>query len=321
MGLFTLSMVKIAQALAGSDPAYEAEVSRYLDYFAKLARAVDEKGLWSERDQFFYDVLRTPSGESVPFRIDSLVGVVPALAAAVITPGRLDAARASLPAVEDFLARSDAPIRRHRVGVVRPLADRPERLISLIDEQQLRGVFQRVADEGQLLSPYGVRSLSAEYRNNPYVVTVNSHRGSIDYQPAESTTTMFGGNSNWRGPVWAPLHYLLVDVVAEYADHLGPDISVEFPHASGQQRTLTDVMADLRSRFLSLFTVGPDGRRPCFGWVDRLQHDPAWNGQPLFFEYFHGDNGAGLGASHQTGWTALVADLVCGMRTVTTLDG
>ncbi|WP_369134227.1 glucosidase [Modestobacter sp. I12A-02662] len=320
MGLFTLSMVTIAQALARSDPAYEAEVSRYLDYFAKLARAVDEKGLWSERDQFFFDVLRMPSGESVPFRIDSLVGVVPALAAAVITPARLEAARATLPAVAEFLPPTDAPARSHRVGVVRPLADRPEQLISLIDEQQLRGVFQRVADEGQLLSPYGVRSLSAEYRDNPYVVTVDSHHGSIDYQPAESTTTMFGGNSNWRGPVWAPLHYLLVDVVAQYADHIGPGMTVEFPHGSGQQKTLTDVMADLRSRFLSLFTVGPDGRRPCSGWVDRLQRDPAWNGQPLFFEYFHGDNGAGLGASHQTGWTALVADLVCGMRTVTTSD-
>jgi hypothetical protein len=319
MGLFTLSMVKIAQALAATDPSYDTEVSRYLDYFAKLTAAVNDKGLWSESDQFFYDVLRRPGAESVPFRIDSLVGVVPALAAATVTPTRLETARASRPAFADFLASSETSVRTHGLGTVRQLADRAEQLISLVNEDHLRGVLQRVTDEAQLLSPYGVRSLSAEYRNNPYVVTVDSHTGSIDYQPAESTSDLFGGNSNWRGPVWAPLHYLLVDVAAEYGDYIGPDMTVEYPTGSGHQMSLTEVMADLRSRFISLFVVGSDGRRPCFGWVDRLQRDPAWNRAPLFFEYFHGDNGAGLGASHQTGWTALVADLVCGMRAVTTL--
>jgi len=193
-----------------------------------------------------------------------------------------------------------------------------ERLVGLLDEEQLRGVFSRVADEAQLLSPYGVRSLSAEYRDHPYVVTVDGAPASIDYEPAESTTGMFGGNSNWRGPVWMPLNYLLVDVVAEYGHHVGPGVTVEFPTGSGRQLSLADVAADLRRRLVALFLVGPDGRRPCFGWVDPLQHDPLWNGAPLYFEYFHGDNGAGLGANHQTGWTALVADLVLGMRTVRT---
>jgi Glycosyl hydrolase family 63 C-terminal domain len=320
MGLFTLSMIKIAQVLAETDPTYDPEVTRYLDYFAKLTEAVNGTGLWSEADRFFYDVLRTPTGDSVPFRITSLVGVVPALAAAAVAPTRLATARASRSAVAAVLPSPDTPVPAPGLGVVRPLVDRPEHLVSLVDEDRLRDVFRRVADETRLLSPYGVRSLSAEYRNDPYIITIDSHTGSIDYQPAESTTDLFGGNSNWRGPVWAPLHYLLVDVVAEYGDYVGPALTVEYPTGSGQLMSLSDVMADLRQRFISLFVVGPDGRRPCFGWIDPLQHDPAWNGAPLFFEYFHGDNGAGLGAGHQTGWTALVADLVCGMRTVTTLD-
>ena len=311
MGLFTLSMVKIAQVLATTDATYEAQVTRYLGYFATLAEAVNDRGLWSETDRFFYDVLRTPTGESVPLQITSLVGVVPALAAVAVAPDRLAAVSALF---------SSPSTRPSGLGTARPLADRPEQLVSLVSDDHLRGVFRRVADETRLLSPYGVRSLSSEYRSNPYMITVDSHTGSIDYEPAESTTALFGGNSNWRGPVWAPLHYLLVDVAAEYGDHVGPDLTVEYPTGSGQQRSLADIMADLRHRFLSLFVAGPDGRRPCFGGVTRLQHDPAWNGAPLFFEYFHGDDGAGLGASHQTGWTALVADLVCGMRAVTTLD-
>jgi Mannosylglycerate hydrolase MGH1-like glycoside hydrolase domain len=316
MGLFTLSMVRIAQVLASSDPAYEGKVTDYLDYFAHLTKAVNDKGLWSEADQFFYDVLRRPGGESVPFRIVSLVGVVPALAAAAVAPERLATAREARPAVADFLASADGP----GLGIVRQLDDRPEQLISLVSDDHLRGLFRRIADEAQLLSPFGVRSLSAEYRGHPYTVTVDSHPGSIDYQPAESTSGLFGGNSNWRGPVWAPLHYLLVDVAAEYGSHVGPNMQLEYPTGSGRQRSLVDIMEDLRRRFIALFVVDPKGERPCFGGVARLQHDPAWNAAPLYFEYFHGDNGAGLGASHQTGWTALVADLVCGMRAVTTLD-
>jgi hypothetical protein len=177
-----------------------------------------------------------------------------------------------------------------------------------------------VFDGEEFLSAHGLRSMSRYHRDHPVDVDVEGYHGRVDYEPGESRTGMFGGNSNWRGPVWAPLHYLLVDVAAEYGSHVGPVMLVEFPTGSGRRRSMSDIMEDLRRRFIALFVVDSTGERPCFGGVARLQRDPAWNAAPLYFEYFHGDNGAGLGASHQTGWTALVADLVCGMRAVATLD-
>jgi hypothetical protein len=183
-------------------------------------------------------------------------------------------------------------------------------LLSVIGLDRLRRIATKMFDESEFLSPYGLRAISAYHREHPYVLEVEGLRAEIDYEPAESTTGMFGGNSNWRGPIWFPLNYLLVSVLERYRRFLGTDFTFEYPTGSGKQLPLDDIIQDLSDRLISLFLVGPDGRRPCFGWVDRFQNDPNWKDNVLFNEYFHGDNGAGLGASHQTGWTGLVADLI-----------
>jgi hypothetical protein len=165
-------------------------------------------------------------------------------------------------------------------------------------------------DPSEFLSPYGLRSVSAFHRDHPYVLDVEGTRAAVDYEPAESTSDMFGGNSNWRGPVWFPLNYLVTSALVRYHRFFGADMSVEYPTGSGRLHHLDAVADDLWARLASIFTVGPDGRRPCFGWVERAQHDPAWKDNLMFHEYFHGDNAAGLGASHQTGWTGIVADVI-----------
>jgi hypothetical protein len=175
---------------------------------------------------------------------------------------------------------------------------------------QLEKICRRLFDESEFLSPYGLRALSAYHRDHPYVLDVGGQQSTIDYEPAESTTAMFGGNSNWRGPIWFPLNYLIVSVLERYYLFFGDDVTVEYPVGSGHQLNFDQITCDLRDRLISIFLVGPDGRRPCFGGVDKLQHDPAWKDNLLFNEYFHGDNAAGLGASHQTGWTGVVADLI-----------
>jgi len=171
-------------------------------------------------------------------------------------------------------------------------------------------LFRSLFDESRFLSEHGLRSLSAIHRDQPYVLHLEGTTATIDYEPAESTTSMFGGNSNWRGPVWFPLNYLMISCLLRYHKFFGDELNVEYPTGSGRQLTLHEIAEDLRTRLISIFSRGPDGRRPCFGWVDRLQHDPEWRDNIYFSEYFHGDNGAGLGASHQTGWTGLIADVI-----------
>ncbi len=197
------------------------------------------------------------------------------------------------------------------VGVGGPGGVGGERLtLSLLDPSQLEATLGHLFDEGQFLSRYGLRSLSAAHRNNPYLMHFAGITATIDYEPAESTTGMFGGNSNWRGPIWLPLNYLFISSLETYYQFLGPDFVAEYPTGSGQKLPLDAIADDLRTRLVSIFTRGADGRRPCFGWVDRLQHDPEWRDNVVFNEYFHGDNAAGLGASHQTGWTGLIADVI-----------
>jgi len=182
----------------------------------------------------------------------------------------------------------------------------------VVGEDHLRRLFTKLFDESEFLSPHGLRAVSAYHRDHPYRIEVEGITATIDYEPAESTTAMFGGNSNWRGPIWFPLNYLMISALERYHQYFGPDFRVEYPTGSGHELTLDEIAADLQTRLISLFLVGPDGRRPAFGGVEKLQSDPAWKDNLVFNEYFHGDNGAGLGASHQTGWTGLVADLIRG---------
>jgi hypothetical protein len=321
MAFYCLSMLDIARRLAERAPAFDELVTKFLEHFARLSMAIDDVGLWDDWDQFFYDRLRTDR-ESVPLRVHSLVGVVPMLATALIDEEQAERVTGLGKAFAQLRSRRRAErdaVREPVFGTGRLIGLLEDRklLVSMVGGQQLAGMLSRyLLDEAKFLSPYGVRSLSAEYRGQPYVVEVGGARGSIDYQPAESTDGAFGGNSNWRGPVWWPLNYLMVDTLAEFGEHFRDALTVEYPTGSGQQATLLHVAADLRRRLIALFLRGEDGRRPCHGWVERLQSDPEWRDNILFFEYFHGDNGAGLGAGHQTGWTALVADLICATRGV-----
>jgi hypothetical protein len=183
-------------------------------------------------------------------------------------------------------------------------------LLSLPGPQRLQRLLSLLLDESEFLSPHGLRAVSAWHREHPYTIEVEGYRSSIDYEPAESTTPLFGGNSNWRGPIWFPMNYLLVGVLERYHQFYGDDLTIEYPTGSGQQRTLGQVVTDLQDRLIGIFTRGADGRRACFGGADLLDHDPAWRDNLVFSEYFNGDTGAGLGAAHQTGWTALIADII-----------
>ncbi len=183
-------------------------------------------------------------------------------------------------------------------------------LLGVVGVDRLERIFTKLFDEAEFLSPYGLRAISAYHRDHPYELDVEGIQATIDYEPAESTTAMFGGNSNWRGPLWFPLNYLVVESLERYHRFFGEELQIEYPTRSGVKMTLGQVAQDLRQRLVSIFLVGPDGRRPCFGGVERLQTDPAWKDNLVFNEYFHGDNGAGLGASHQTGWTGVVADMI-----------
>jgi hypothetical protein len=243
--------------------------------------------------------------------------MIPLLAVGVVDERMIGNALRFGKGFADFLERRGLaqPDERRNRGLVRAnhqeVAEHDERLLlSVVGVDRLEPLFQSLFDESRFLSPYGLRSLSAVHRDNPYVLHLNGTSATIDYEPAESTTGMFGGNSNWRGPVWFPLNYLVISCLLKYHNFFGDDYTVEYPTGSGNKLTLAEIAEDLRSRMISIFTRGADGRRPCYGWVDKLQHDPKWRDNIYFNEYYHGDNGAGLGACHQTGWTGLIADVI-----------
>jgi hypothetical protein len=241
-----------------------------------------------------------------------MVGVIPMLSAAVIDERWISL---SLTVGKQFAGL----LRRHGLtgddelghqGLVRGAPGDRHLLLSVVGVDRLEKLFGKLFDNDEFLSPYGLRALSAYHRDHPYELDVEGVSATVDYEPAESTTGMFGGNSNWRGPLWFPLNYLVISVLERYYQFFGDELTIEYPSGSGHRVPLDVIAMDLQDRLISLFTVGHDGRRPCFGWVERLQHDPAWKDNIAFNEYFHGDNGAGLGASHQTGWTGLIADII-----------
>jgi hypothetical protein len=195
-------------------------------------------------------------------------------------------------------------------GLLRGAPGHQRLLLSLAGPDRLKRLLRVLFDENEFLSPHGLRALSAWHRDHPYTIELEGYRASIDYEPAESTTPLFGGNSNWRGPVWFPMNYLVISVLERYHLFFGDDLTIEYPTGSGRQLPLNKIAEDLQDRLISIFTAGPDGRRPCFGGAPLLADDPAWRDNLMFSEYFHGDNGAGLGASHQTGWTGVVADVI-----------
>jgi mannosylglycerate hydrolase MGH1-like protein len=309
MAYYALGMLVIALVLAEEDDVYLDMVIKFLEQFVMIARALEQQGLYDPEDGFFYDRLVYPGGQTKQVRVQTIGGLLPVLPA-VGLPARATAAADRLGKRFARLRQTYAETGGTMIGRVRQLGDDGEvTLLSVIDPQALRPALRELFDEAAFLSPHGLRALSKRYENNPY--TLEGVEGAwIDYEPAESTTTMFGGNSNWRGPIWMPVNYLVVREFVLYHRFFGETFKLEYPTGSGRERTLGEIAQDLADRLLSIWLPGPDGRRPVYGGTERLQSDPAWMNNLTFNEYFHGDNGAGLGATHQTGWTALVADLI-----------
>jgi len=312
MAMYCLNMLRISQELAvNADPLYEDVANKFFEHFLYIAHAINGmggKGLWDEEDGFFYDRLSLPDERSIFMRVRSVVGVIPLFAVDTMESGLIE----SLPGFEKrmnwFIAnRPDlcqnlAPLMRHGVE--------QRHLLSLVSRGRLVRVLEKLLDENEFLSPHGIRSVSKYHEAHPYTLHVDGHEYQVGYEPAESRTALFGGNSNWRGPVWFPVNYLLIESLQRFHYYFGEEFTVEFPTGSGVRMHLGDVAAQLSRRLSRLFLRDDQGRRPVFGGTEKFQTDPHFRDYPLFYEYFHGDNGAGIGASHQTGWTALVAKLL-----------
>ncbi|WP_327001931.1 glucosidase [Dactylosporangium sp. NBC_01737] len=300
MAFYCLNLLEMARELALHNPALDDLVVKFLEHFALISEAMRTNDLWNEEDGFYYDVLRAPDGTSTPLRVRSMVGVIPLFATKALRQ-------------EDFarvrrLSKGLAEMPSHQV--LSEDGDTGLVAVGVAAHGRARRILPHLFDEESFLSPYGLRALSRWHATNPFSVELPGWTASVSYEPAESTTGMFGGNSNWRGPMWIPLNYLVMRTLEDYHANLGDSVKIEYPTGSGRQCTAGEIAEDLRQRMLSLYRRGPDGRRPAFGWVDRLQHDPNWRDNLLFYEYFHADNGAGLGATHQTGWTGLLAEMV-----------
>ncbi len=313
MAFYAIAMAAIADVLyrSGRRPAIDL-VLKFLEHFAAITEAIDGQGMWDDADGLYYDRLLTPGGTAVPVKVRSMVGIIPALAAAVIDEPTLERSLALGKHFAGFLDRrglGDLEKLAER-GLMRGEQGNRRLLLSVAGIDRLAKIFAKLFDEQEFLSPHGLRALSAYHRDHTYELDVEGLRATIDYEPAESTTAMFGGNSNWRGPLWFPLNYLVINVLERYYRFFGDELTFEYPTRSGHQMTIDAIAADLQDRLISIFLAGADGRRPCFGGTERLQRDPAWKDNLVFSEYFHGDNGAGLGASHQTGWTGLIADII-----------
>jgi hypothetical protein len=304
MAMYCLNLLGMALVLAEHDRTYEDLATKFFEHFALIAAAAHD-GLWDPTEGFFYDVLSAADGRRIPLRVRSLVGLLPLCA--TMTLGT-----ATLQRLPDFAGRlrwflTNMPQYAGVVGETHVRDGAEGRLLSMVGPEQLRRILQPMLSEQEFLSPHGLRSVSRRHRDAPFVLELPELHASVDYEPAESTSGLFGGNSNWRGPVWFPVNYLLVEVIGRFAQFFGDDFVVEHPTGSGVKRTLAEVAADLNDRLISIFRNDPAGHRPVFGGYELFQTDPHWHDQLWFHEYFHGDTGAGLGASHQTGWTGLVA--------------
>jgi hypothetical protein len=313
MAMYTLNMLQIAMELATDNHVYEDMATKFFEHFLFIAAAMTDLGgrgigLWDEQDQFFYDVLRLPGGQVIPMRVRSMVGLIPLYAVTVI-----DARVFSR--MPDFARRLHwfLDYRPDLAALISRWTDEgagESHLLSLLRGHRMKRLLRRMLDETEFLSDYGVRALSKFHEQHPYVLDLGGHRFSVDYEPGESQSNLFGGNSNWRGPIWMPVNILLIESLLEFHRYYGDDFRVECPVGSGTLLTLREVALELGRRLTRLFLRGPDGRRPVYGDNALFQNDPAFRDHVLFHEYFHGDTGLGLGASHQTGWTGAVALLL-----------
>jgi hypothetical protein len=313
MGMYCLNMLAIALELAKEDRAYEDIASKFFEHFVYIAHAMNNFGsrgrsLWDEEDGFYYDVLHLPNGEDHFLKVRSMVGLIPLFAVETLEPEAIDKLPGfkrrmrwfidNHPDVPDHIDMSQSSARGTRL------------LLSLVSKKRLGRVLSRMLDESEFLSPYGIRALSRYHKDHPYELRFNGTVSRVDYEPAESATGTFGGNSNWRGPIWFPVNYLLVESMQKYHHYYGEDFKLECPTGSNNQSNLWQVAAEISRRLTHIFLRDDKGRRPIYGDTEVFQSDPYWRDLVLFYEFFNGDNGAGLGANHQTGWTGLLAKMI-----------
>ena len=312
MALFCQNMLEIGAQLALNNPAYVEMTLKFILHFLRIGYSImhagEGTGMWDEEDGFFYHVLRLPDGRSERLKVRSMVGLLPLCAATIFEGEVLEKYpeirlhfRRFLEARPGLRAFIHDPVKQDQHG---------RRLAAFLNEDKLRRVLARMLDENEFFSPYGIRSLSRYHAEHPYVFRVGDHEYRVSYLPAESDTGMFGGNSNWRGPIWMPVNGLIIRALLQYYAYYGDDFRVECPTGSGRQMTLYEVAEELSQRLAGIFVRDKDGQRPVYGGTRKFQEDPHWRNLLLFYEYFHGDKGAGLGASHQTGWTGIIARIM-----------
>ena len=313
MALFSQNMFEIAMELAQQDESYEEMALKFMQHYLWIAAAMDRIGdnhdeLWDEEDGFFYDLLRMPDGSAQRLKVRSMVGLLPLCATTVVS-------REFIARFPNFIEKAREFLKKHpellvNIAPINKAGAEGRYIFSVLNEEKLRRVLGKLLDENEFLSPHGIRALSKYHQDHPYRVNVGEAEFSVAYLPAESNNGMFGGNSNWRGPVWMPVNMLIVRSLLQSYLYYGDDFKVECPSGSGNMMTLFEVAKEISRRLWTIFTRDENGKRPVYGGADKFQDDPHWKDYILFYEYFHGDNGAGLGASHQTGWTGTVARLI-----------
>jgi len=313
MAMYCLNLMRIALELAKHNHVYEDVATKFFEHFLHIAEAMTNMGnkgvgLWDEEDQFYYDVLYLPGGQLLPLKVRSMVGLIPLFAVEVIEPDLLEQVPEFHQRLEWFLN-----YRPDLAGLIShwDVSGRGKRrLLSLLRGRRMKRLLRRMLDETEFLSPYGIRALSRAHKDRPYILPIAGQHHSVEYQPAESTSGLFGGNSNWRGPIWFPVNYLILEALQKFHHYYGDDFKVECPTGSGQYLTIREIADELATRLSRIFLRDENGRRPAFGNNAKFQDDPHFRDHILFYEYFHGDSGRGVGASHQTGWTGLIAKML-----------
>ena len=313
MGMYCLNMLAIALELASENSAYESVASKFFEHFVHIAHAMNDRGgegikLWDQQDGFYYDVLHLPQGDWHHLKVRSLVGLIPLLAVETLEQDIVDRLPGFQRRMQWFI--DNHPDIPNHIETQQTAKQGTRRLLSLVNREQLESTLRYLLDESEFLSPHGIRAISRFHKDHPYIMQVNDSKHRVDYEPAESSTGLFGGNSNWRGPVWFPINFLLIEALQKFHHFYGKELQAELPTGSGKKASLWEAAAEISRRLTRIFLRAKDGKRPVYGGLELFQNDPHWRELIYFHEYFHGDNGAGIGASHQTGWTGLVAKLI-----------
>jgi hypothetical protein len=313
MALFSQNMLDLASEIEVHDESYQEMIIKFTQHFLFIAAAMNKKGsegMWDDEDGFYYDLLRLPDGRATKLKVRSLVGLLPLCATSIVEKDQRDRIPQAMALMKENIRRmpdlkeSIHPTGEGHFGV------NERGILALVNPERLRRILEKMLDENEFLGPHGIRSISKYHNKNPYVMFADGQEYRVDYLPAESNTGMFGGNSNWRGPVWMPINIMLIRALQQFYLYYGDNFKIECPTGSGNLMNLFDVSKEISNRLVSTFTRDKQGRRPVFGGCEKFQTDPNWKDYILFYEYFHGDNGAGLGASHQTGWSGIVAKLI-----------